>query len=116
MFSSGKRLRISLVWLAVILTLGVILVLFLRTPSNTQQVTVSRLLADVKSDIQRGQKDILEVASNTLTLQRGSNTTRETATISDTFDVPTVLKDNGIDYTSPNLVLQYDQPSSAGTW
>ncbi|HEX7737316.1 MAG TPA: ATP-dependent zinc metalloprotease FtsH [Ktedonobacteraceae bacterium] len=116
MFSSGKRLRTSLVWLAVILALGVILVLFLRTPSNTQQVTVSRLLADVKSDIQRGQKDTLEVASNTLTLQRGNNAIREVATISDTFNVPTVLKDNGIDYTSPNLVLQYDQPNSTGTW
>jgi cell division protease FtsH len=116
MFSSGKRLRTSLVWLVVILALGLIIVLLVRTPSNTQQVTVSRILADVKSDIQRGQKDSLEVASNTLTLTRGNNPTREVATINDTFDVTTVLKENGIDYTSSNLSLIFDQPSSVGTW
>ncbi len=116
MFSSGKRLRTSLVWLVVILALGLIIVLFLRTPSNTQQVTVSRLLADIQSDIQRGQKDNLEVASNTLTLTRGNSPTKEVATITDSFDVTTVLRDNKIDYTGRNLVLQYDQPSSAGTW
>jgi cell division protease FtsH len=116
MFSSGKRLRTSLVWLVVILALGLIIVLFLRTPSNTQQVTVSRLLADIQSDIQRGQKDNLEVASNTLTLTRGNNPTKEVATTNDGFDVTAVLKDNKIDYTGPYLVLQYDQPSSVGTW
>jgi cell division protease FtsH len=116
MFSSGKRLRTGLVWLVVILAIGLIIVLFLRTPSNTQQVTVSRLLADVKSDIQRGQKDNLEVASNTLTLTRGNNPTKEVATVNGTFDITAVLKDNGIDYTSSNLVLQYDQPNSTGTW
>src|SRR6266851_5355408 len=116
MLNSGKRLRISLVWLVVILAIGLVIVLFLRTPSNTQQVAVSRLLADVKSDIQRGQKDTLEVASNNLTLTRGNNPTREVAAINDTFDVPTVLKDNGISYggANPDVVLQYDPPSSAG--
>ncbi|HEY0755927.1 MAG TPA: ATP-dependent zinc metalloprotease FtsH [Ktedonobacteraceae bacterium] len=116
MFSSGKRLRTILVWLAVLIALGVVLVLFLRAPANTQPITVSGLLADVKSDIQRGQKDTLEVASTTLTLQRANNTNKEVATINDTFNVTAVLKDNGIDYTSSNLVLQYDQPSSTGTW
>ncbi|HXR64625.1 MAG TPA: ATP-dependent zinc metalloprotease FtsH [Ktedonobacteraceae bacterium] len=116
MFSSGKRLRTGLVWLVVILAIGLVIVLFLRTPSNTQQVTVSRLLADVKSDIQRGQKDNLEVASNTLTLTRGNNPAKEVATVNGTFDITAVLKDNGIDYTSSNLVLQYDQPNSTGTW
>src|SRR5215467_11666337 len=115
MFSSRKRLRTSLVWLVVILALGLVTVLLLRTPSNTQQVTVSRLLADMKSDIQRGQKDNLEVASNTLMLTRGNNPTKEIATISDTFDTTAVLKENGIDYTGA-MTLQYDQPSSASTW
>lgn len=116
MFSSGKRLRTTLVWLVVILAIGLVIVLLVRTPSNTQQVTVSRMLADVKSDIQRDQKDSLEVASNALTLTRGNNPTREVATINDTFDVTTVLKDNGINYTSSNLSLIFDQPSSVGTW
>jgi cell division protease FtsH len=116
MFSSGKWLRSSLIWLVVILALGLILVLFFRTPSNTQQITVSGMLANIKTDIQHAQKDTLEVASNTLTLTRGTNPTKEVATINETFDVTTVLKDNGIDYTNPNLVLQYDQPSEVGSW
>ena len=116
MFSSGKWLRSSLIWLVVILALGLILVLFFRTPSDTQQITVSGMLANIKTDIQHAQKDTLEVASNTLTLTRGTNPTKEVATINETFDVTTVLKDNGIDYTNPHLVLQYDQPSEVGSW
>ena len=116
MFRSGKWLRAGLIWLVVILAIGLIVWLFFRTPSNTQQVTVSRLLADMKADIQHGQSDTLEVGSTTLTLTRGQNPTKEAATINETFDTTTVLKENGIDYTSPHLVLQYDQPSSIGTW
>ena len=116
MFRSGKWLRTSLVWLVLLLAIVLIFVLFFRTPSDTQQVTISRLLADVKTDIQHGQTDTLEVASNSLALTRGKTPTKEAATIGDTFDITTVLKDNNIDYTSPQLVLQYDQPSSAGAW
>jgi cell division protease FtsH len=116
MFSSGKRLRTSLVWLVVIVVLGLVIVFFVRTPANTQPVPVSRMLADVKSDLQRGQRDDLEVSNNTLTLTRGNNPNKEVATINDAFDVPAVLKANGIDYTSPNLTLHYDQPSSLGSW
>ncbi len=118
MFRSGKWLRASLFWLVVILAIGLAIVLFFRTPSDTQQVTVSKILTDVRSDVQRGQTDTLEVASGTLTLTRGANPTKEAATVNDTFDVTTVLKDNGITYTgsNPNLVLRYDQPSSFGSW
>jgi cell division protease FtsH len=116
MFRSGKWLRTMLVWLVVILAIGLVIVLFFRTPSNTQQVTVSRMLADVKADIQRGQTDTLDVASSMLTLTRGSNPLHEVATINDTFDITAVLKDNGIDYTSSHLVLQFEQPSSIGPW
>jgi len=118
MFRSGKWLRASLFWLVVILAIGLAIVLFFRTPSDTQQVTVSKILTDVRSDVQRSQTDTLEVASGTLTLTRGANPTKEAATVNDTFDVTTVLKDNGITYTgpNPNLVLKYDQPSSFGSW
>src|SRR5258708_2760545 len=118
MFRSGKWLRASLFWLVVIVGIGLAIVLFFRTPSDTQQVTVSKILTDVRSDVQRGQTDTLEVASGTLTLTRGANPTKEAATVNDTFDVTTVLKDNGITYTgsNPNLVLRYDQPSSFGSW
>jgi cell division protease FtsH len=116
MFRSGKWLRAILIWLALFLAIVLVFVLFFHTSPDTQQVTVSRLLADAKADVQHGQRDTLEVASNTLTLTRGNNPTKETATIGNTFDVTTVLKDDGIDYTGSQLVLQYDQPSSVGAW
>ncbi len=116
MFSRGKWLRTSLVWLLVILALGLIFVLFFRPSSNTQQETVSTLLAHIKTDIQQGKTDTLEVTSDTLTLTRGTDPTREVANINSTFDVTTVLKDNNIDYTGSHLVLKFDQPSSLGSW
>jgi cell division protease FtsH len=116
MFRSGKWLRASLIWLVLLLAIVLIFVLFFRTPPDSRQVTVSRLLADVQSDIQHGQTDTLEVASTTLILTRGNNPLKEVATVSSTFDVTGVLKDNGIDYARSHLILQYDQPSSVGTW
>jgi cell division protease FtsH len=116
MFSRGKWLRTSLVWLLVILALGLIFVLFFRPSSNTQQETVSTLLAHIKTDIQQGKTDTLEVTSDTLTLTRGTDPTREVANINSTFDVTTVLKDNSIDYTGSHLVLKFDQPGSLGSW
>jgi cell division protease FtsH len=116
MFSRGKWLRTSLIWLLVILAISLIIVLFFRTSSSTQQVTVSSMLANIKNDGQHGQKDILEVASNTLTLTRGTNTTKEVANINASFDITTVLQDNNINYTSQNLTLTYDQTSSFSTW
>ncbi len=116
MFRNGRWLRITLVWMVVILAIALVIVFFFRAPSNTQQVTVSRMLTDVKADIQHGQTDTLEVANDTLTLTRGKNPTKEVATINDTFDVTTILKDNGIDYTSSHLVLTYDQSGSISAW
>jgi cell division protease FtsH len=115
MFRRGKWLRIGL-WLVVILALCLVIVLFFRAPSNTRQVTVSSMLTTIKADIQHSQTDTLEVADGTLTLTRGNNSTKEVASINSTFDAPTVLKDNGIDYLDSHLVLQYDQSSSLGTW
>src|SRR5579875_1170027 len=109
-------LRATLVWLVVLLAIILAVVFFFRTPSNTQQVTVSKMLADVKADIQHGQTDTLLVGSDTLTLTRGKNPVKEIATINDSFDATTVLKDNGINYTDSHLVLQYEQSSSVCTW
>ncbi|HEU5379644.1 MAG TPA: ATP-dependent zinc metalloprotease FtsH [Ktedonobacteraceae bacterium] len=117
MFSSGKRLRASLIWLVVILAIALAILFFLRSQSNTQQVTVSTMLAHIKNDSQRGQTDTLEVANNTLTLTRGKSPTKEIANINDTLDITRVLKDNGIDYTNNStLVLQYAPASSVGSW
>jgi cell division protease FtsH len=115
MFRSGKRLRTSLIWLVVILAIVLVGVLFFHQSTPTQQVTVSSMLAHIKTDIQH-QTDTLEVGNNTLTLTRGTNSTREVANINDSFDVTRVLKDNGIDYLNPRLVLTYDPPGSASAW
>ncbi len=115
MFSSGKWLRTGLIWLVVILAIALVILLFFRQQSDTQQVNVSTLLAHIKTDMQSGQKDTLEVASTTLTLTRGSDATKEVANVNSSFDVTTVLKDNNIDYTHQGLTLQYDPPSSVGS-
>ncbi|HET8846027.1 MAG TPA: AAA family ATPase, partial [Ktedonobacteraceae bacterium] len=116
MFSSGKWLRTGLIWLVVILVICLVIVLFFRQSSDTQQVNVSSMLAHIQTDIQHRQKDTLEVGSTALTLTRGTSATKEVANINDSFDVTTVLKENNINYTSPYLVLNYNQPSSIGSW
>lgn len=116
MFRSGKWLRPSVIWLVVILVIGLVIVLFFRQSTNTQQVTVSSMLAHIQTDIHNNQVDTVEVGNSTLTLTRGTQLTREVANINDSFDITTVLKDNGINYTSQNLILEYDQQSSNGAW
>lgn len=116
MFSSWKRMRTSLIWLVVILAIAMAVLLFFRQPSDTQQITVSTMLAHIKTDIQHGQTDKLDVANNTLTLMRGTSATKEVANVNDSFDVPMVLKDNGIAYTDSTLDIHYDPPSSLNAW
>ncbi len=116
MSSSGKWIRTGFILLLIVL--GIFLVVFLfRGPSDTQNVNVSTILADVKIDIQHGQRDTLEVGSDTITLTRGNSSTKEAANISTTFDVTQVLKDNGINYANNSLLtLEYDPPSAFGAW
>jgi cell division protease FtsH len=117
MSSGGKWLRTSLIWLLLALALVLIIFVFFRPSSDTTSVNVSTILNDVKSDMTKGQKDIISVSTNTLSLTRGQNSTKEIANINDTFDITKVLKDNGIDYTNSQLlVLQYEPPSALGTW
>jgi cell division protease FtsH len=116
MSSSGKWIRTG--FILFLIALGIVLVVFIfRGPSDTQNVNVSTILADVKADVQHGQHDTLEVGSDTITLTRGNNPTKESASINDTFDATRVLKDNGINYANNSLLtLQYDPPSALGTW
>jgi len=117
MSSGGKWLRTSFIWLILALALVLIIIVFFRPSTDTNSVNVSTILSDIKLDMAKGQKDILSVSSNTLTLTRGQSSTKEVATINDTFDVTQVLKDNGIDYTNSQLlVLQYESPSALGSW
>lgn len=117
MSSSGKWLRTSFIWLVMLLAIVLIIVLFFRSPSDTKQVNVSTILSDIKTDMSKNQQDTLDVASDTITLTRGQDGSKEDANINSSFDVTTVLKDNGIDYTDSRLlVLQYDAPSALGAW
>ncbi len=117
MSSGGKWLRTSFIWLILALALVLIIIVFFRPSSDTNSVNVSTILNDIKTDMTKGQKDILSVSPNTLTLTRGQSSTKEVANINDTFDITKVLKDNGIDYTNSQLlVLQYEPPSALGTW
>jgi cell division protease FtsH len=116
MSSRGKWLRTSFIWLVLALAIVLVIVVFFRPPSDTTSVNVSTILNDIRMDISTGQKDTLTVASNTITLTRGTSN-KEVATINDTFDITRVLKDNNIDYTNNQfLVLQYEPPSALGAW
>jgi cell division protease FtsH len=114
--SSGKWIRTSFFWLLIALALVLIVVFVFRPTSDTTQVNVSTLLSHLKTDVQSGHRDTLEVGTDLLTLTR-ANGTKESATVNDAFNVTQVLKDNGINYTdNPNLSLQYDTPSALGAW
>ena len=116
MSSSGKWLRTSFIWLVLALAIVLVIVVFFRPPSDTAPVNVSTILNHIRMDISTRQKDTLTVASNTITLARGTSS-KEVATINDTFDITRVLKDNNIDYTNNQfLVLQYEPPSALGAW
>src|SRR5437016_7869155 len=118
MSNNGKWIRTSLILLLVTLAI-VLVVVFFRSPSDTQSVNVSTILADIKTDMHKNQQDTLNVASNTLTLTRGNapDAAKEAASINDTFDTTQVLKDNGINYSNSHLlVLQYEPPSALGAW
>src|SRR5213080_4677887 len=116
MSNNGKWIRMSLILLLVTLAI-VLVVVFFRSPSDTQSVNVSTILADIKTDMHKNQQDTLNVASGTLTLTRGNTpgSVKEAASINDTFDTTQVLKDNGINYSNSHLlVLQYEPPSALG--
>src|ERR1700731_3436298 len=117
MSSSGKWLRTSFIWLVMLLAIVLIIVLFFRSPSDTRSVNVSTILTDIRTDNSKNLQDTLDVGSTTITLTRGPDGSKEEANINDTFDITTVLKDNGINYTNNHLlVLQYDAPSAVGAW
>src|SRR5579885_3553346 len=117
MSSSGKWLRTSFIWLIMLLAIVLIIVLFFRSPSDTKQVNVSTILSDIKTDMSKNQQDTLDVSSDTITLTRGQDGSKEAANINSSFDVTQVLKDNGIDYTNSHLlVLEYEAPSALGAW
>jgi cell division protease FtsH len=116
MSSNGKWVRTS--FFLLLIALAIVLVVFMfRSPSDTKSVSLSTLLADIKTDMQKNHQDTLIVSSDHITLTRGgANTPDEVTNINNTFDATRVLKDNGIDYTSHLLILQYDAPSALGAW
>jgi cell division protease FtsH len=116
MSSGGKWLRTSFIWLVLALAIVLVIVVFFRPSSDTTPVNVSTILNHIRLDISTDKTDTLTVASNTITLTRGTSN-KEVANINDTFDITRVLKDNNIDYTNNQfLVLQYEPPSALGAW
>lgn len=117
--SSGRWLRTSFIVVLIALAVVLAIVLVFRPLSDTQAVNVSTILADIKTDMAKNQKDTLDVSTDTITLIRGQgqDAPREQANINDTFDITRVLKDNNIDYANSQLlVLQYNPPSAVGVW
>jgi cell division protease FtsH len=114
---SGKWVRTSFFFLLIVGAIVLVVFLF-HSPSDTKQVNISTILTDIKTDMSKGHQDTLLIGSDTITLTRGQppNADKEVANINDTFDITTVLKDNGIDYSSHLLVLQYEAPSALGVW
>src|SRR6266568_9268755 len=110
----GRWVRSSLFWLLIAAIILAVVFIF-RPQSDTTSVNVSTILAHIKEDMSQNQQDTLTVSSNTISLTRGQSQTREVANINDTFDATKVLKDNGIDYTSKLLVLEYEAPSAFGS-
>lgn len=118
MFSNGKWVRNGIFLVLIVLAI-VLVVFFFRSSSDTQSVTVSTILADIKTDMNNHQRDTLDVGTNTITLTRGNmqNSSKEAANVDDTFDITQVLRDNQINYANNRyLTLQYDAPSTVGAW
>src|SRR5438105_856845 len=116
MSSNGKWVRTSFFLLLVVLAIVLVVFIF-RSPPDTKTVSLSTLLADIKTDMQKNHQDTLTVSGDRITLTRGGqNTPQEVTNINDTFDTTKVLKDNGIDYTNRLLILQYEPPSALGAW
>ncbi|HVB23821.1 MAG TPA: ATP-dependent zinc metalloprotease FtsH [Ktedonobacteraceae bacterium] len=118
MFSNGKWVRNSIFLVLIVLAI-VLVVFFFRSSSDTKSVTVSTILADIRTDMNNHQQDMLDVGTNTITLTRGNaqNNVKEVANVNDTFDITQVLRDNQINYANNRyLTLQYDAPSAVGAW
>ncbi|MHB8596984.1 MAG: ATP-dependent zinc metalloprotease FtsH [Ktedonobacteraceae bacterium] len=118
MFSNGKWVRNGIFLVLIVLAI-ILVVFFFRSSSDTKSVTVSTILADIKTDMNNHQQDTLDVGANTITLTRGNaqNSVKEAANVNDTFDMTQVLRDNQINYANNRyLTLQYDAPSAVGAW
>lgn len=114
-----KWLRTGIFWLLTMLVVFLVIVFVSRPQSHVKSVNVSTILNHIKADIKRGQQDILTVGNGTLTLTRGkvANAPQEAATINDTFETISVLRDNGIDYTNTSyLTLEFEAPSLLWGW
>ncbi len=91
-----------------LLALGVLVVLIVvlgvQQHSRPRDVDVTTLLADLKTDIAQHRVDTLTASASSLVLQRPGGR-EEQAAIGTGFSANDALKrDNGIDYTNPNVV------------
>lgn len=119
MRNCGKWLKTSFFWLLILLVAVLIMIFIFRPQTNSNFVSVSTILSDLKTDINKHQIDTLTVTNGTIILVRGETTSalQETATINSNFDTTSVLKENNIDYSNPQvLALQFETPSPLWGW
>jgi cell division protease FtsH len=119
MLNNGKWLKTSFFWLLILLIAVLIIIIIFRPQSYSKPVSVSTILSDLKTDINKHQIDTLTVTNGTIILVRGqtTNALQETATINSNFDTTSVLKDNNIDYSNPQLLnLRFETPSPIWGW
>jgi cell division protease FtsH len=118
---SGKWIRSS-VWLVVIIAVLLLLFLIFKQDTNVQDVTISKMITDVQTDVANGYRnDTITVDSGKITVAL-HNGTQEDATVDDNFVITQVLKDNNIAYAPyidasgvhhPAVVaLKYQPPST----
>ena len=119
MSNNGKWLKKSFFGLLILLITMLVIVFLFRPHNDSQSVSVSTALSDLKADINKHQLDTLIVTNGTIILVRGQTTSapQETATINSNFDITSVLKENTIDYSNPQLLkLQFETPSPIWSW
>jgi cell division protease FtsH len=119
MLNNGKWLRTSFFWLLILLIAVLIIVFIFRPQTETKPTSVSTILSDLKTDISNHQLDTLTVTNENIILLRGqtTNAPQEAATINSNFDTTSVLKENNIDYSNPQLLtLQFETPSPIWGW
>src|SRR5579872_1101518 len=110
------RSRNGLIMLAVGALVILLIIVGVQQRNQPKDVTLTQLLADLKTDINHHQVDTLTAGSSSLTLQRSSQQS-EQASVGQNFSLTDALRDNKIDYSDPAIVkVQFPQASPLAFW
>ena len=110
------RSRVGLVTLAIFSLVILVVIFGVQQHNQPKDVSLTQLLADLKTDIGHNQIDTLTATSSDVMLQRPGQQS-EQASVGQGFSLTGALRDNKIDYANPGLVkVQYAQPSPLAFW